>query len=134
MEEVRIQALEPYRNEDKTEYFISIHSKLIGLFHLFYIEKDILVPIIKSSLANQLKSRLLEVLLSISENEVIFHAKPDKPIDMKLYKYHSTYGLVGIICYWIETGYQYTPEELLEEYTKFERNPPYKFTYIGSSL
>lgn len=98
---------------------------------MVYNERKLIEALLKLEAKFNFKVLFFEEIIYNVKDNLIYHQAEGPPVDLDLYNHYSNSALVGAIFYWIETGFQLTPEELSIELTKISKNPPFKYTYKG---
>lgn len=118
-----------YKDSNHAEYYKSIYRRIVGIFEFIYKEHAVFTAISHSNLRHIFQDGLYDTFITFAREQLVYHHEQNHPLDIDLYIHFSMSALVGVIFRWIYDGFQYTPEELAEELTKFALHPPYKYTY-----
>ncbi|MBP1948372.1 TetR/AcrR family transcriptional regulator [Virgibacillus litoralis] len=79
----------------------------------------------------QLHTKFPETILKIYQEKFQFKTINNMPVDMDYFTRYTAYGFYGLLIHWINTGFEASQEEFIEEVIKLSRTHIESVRYVG---
>ncbi|MFD1849780.1 TetR/AcrR family transcriptional regulator [Oceanobacillus bengalensis] len=79
----------------------------------------------------ELHTRFPQTILKIYQEKFEFKTLHNLPVDMNYFTRYTAYGFYGLISNWINTGYETSQEEFIDEVIKLSQTHMASLRYLG---
>ncbi|ULL16035.1 TetR/AcrR family transcriptional regulator [Paenibacillus sp. H1-7] len=87
----------------------------VMIFEHFYQHASIYTVLAKSEVLPQLREKMFIALKHITQEELVY---PEHEIDRELHAIYSIHALLGLVFYWVESGFQHSTSYMQEQLVK----------------